>query len=399
MYKKTTSAWGLVTKLNEAHGCMRVYNFQPGNNSISLTWTDTRYASLPSGCIAADQLQAAKTATNFMEFTSGAGLQIGDKTNGSWKGFRSRITSTAFEILNEAGTAVASYGRKLIQLGKDTTDAVIELCGGRGKISFTNRQSSTSWSSDKDLDDLTLTSESIRLDSHDIALNTTNEGILESIAEDKTAHAYTRLWSSIDNQSVRPDAGFSVTVDSYYNQIISRFQMESEAFAKTTGITLQSAYADGRGKSGKVEITPDAIQMSASSSKNCTFKVTQDGAYINNVAIPTDMNDRIVAQGTSGIWRYRKFASGVAECWGNIQHTTMTNVHEAQCYQWVGFPFTFKSISTITCGSWSPAVIANYGSVYVCTRNVQMGGCQIGASAKSGLGGLYASIHVMGTWK
>ena len=136
MYKKTTSAWGLVTKLNEAHGCMRVYNFQPGNNSISLTWTDTRYASLPSGCIAADQLQAAKTATNFMEFTSGAGLQIGDKTNGSWKGFRSRITSTAFEILNEAGTAVASYGRKLIQLGKDSVDAIIELCGGKGNIKY-----------------------------------------------------------------------------------------------------------------------------------------------------------------------------------------------------------------------------------------------------------------------
>lgn len=81
-------------------------------------------------------LEAAKTATNFMEFNSGTGLQIGDKTNGSWKGFRSRITSTAFEILNEAGTAVASYGRKLIQLGKDTTDAVIELCGGKGKISY-----------------------------------------------------------------------------------------------------------------------------------------------------------------------------------------------------------------------------------------------------------------------
>lgn len=83
-----------------------------------------------------ESLEAAKTATNFMEFTSGTGLQIGDKTNGTWKGFRSRITSTAFEILNEAGTAVASYGRKLIQLGKDTTDAVIELCGGKGKISY-----------------------------------------------------------------------------------------------------------------------------------------------------------------------------------------------------------------------------------------------------------------------
>ncbi len=138
MYKKTTSTWGLVTKLNEAWGRMRVYNFRPDNESISLTWTDTRHASLPSGCIAADQLQAAKTATNFMEFTSGTGLQIGDKTNGSWKGFRSRITSTAFEILNEAGTAVASYGRKLIQLGKDSVDAVIELCGGKGRIKHEN---------------------------------------------------------------------------------------------------------------------------------------------------------------------------------------------------------------------------------------------------------------------
>lgn len=138
MYKKATSTWGLVTKLNEAWGYMRVYNFQPGNDSISLTWTDTRHASLPSGCIAADQLQAAKTATNFMEFNSGTGLQIGDKTNGSWKGFRSRITSTAFEILNEAGAAVASYGRKLIQLGKDSVDAVIELCGGKGSIKHEN---------------------------------------------------------------------------------------------------------------------------------------------------------------------------------------------------------------------------------------------------------------------
>lgn len=85
-----------------------------------------------------ESLEAAKTATNFMEFTSGTGLQIGDKTNGTWKGFRSRITSTAFEILNEAGSAVASYGRKLIQLGKDTTDAVIELCGGKGIIKYEN---------------------------------------------------------------------------------------------------------------------------------------------------------------------------------------------------------------------------------------------------------------------
>lgn len=79
---------------------------------------------------------AAKTATNFMEFTSGVGLQIGNKTNGSWSGYRTKISSSAFEILNQAGTVLASYGEKLIQLGKNATDAVIELCGGKGKIKY-----------------------------------------------------------------------------------------------------------------------------------------------------------------------------------------------------------------------------------------------------------------------
>lgn len=79
---------------------------------------------------------AAKTATNFMEFTSGVGLQIGNKTNGSWSGYRTKISSSAFEILNQEGTVLASYGEKLIQLGKNATDAVIELCGGKGKIKY-----------------------------------------------------------------------------------------------------------------------------------------------------------------------------------------------------------------------------------------------------------------------
>lgn len=77
---------------------------------------------------------AAKTATNFMEFTSGNGLQIGNKTDGSWFGYRTKISASAFEIINQAGITLAYYGDKLIQLGKNAKDAVIELCGGVGKI-------------------------------------------------------------------------------------------------------------------------------------------------------------------------------------------------------------------------------------------------------------------------
>lgn len=100
---------------------------------------------------------AAKTATNFMSFDSD-GLQVGDKTTGTWNGFRTQITSSAFNILNAAGATLASYGEKLIELGKNATDAVIRLCGGKGTIEY-------------DGDDmyLQMTSDSIRLKGNEMA--------------------------------------------------------------------------------------------------------------------------------------------------------------------------------------------------------------------------------------
>ena len=134
IYKKTTSTWGLITRLNEPYGQLRVFNYTQGSGPYTVTWTSTKLASLPSGSINANPLQAAKTATNFMQFTDGTGLEVGNKTSGSWSGYRTRISSSAFEILNRAGTTLAYYGDKLIQLGKNAKDAVIELCGGVGKI-------------------------------------------------------------------------------------------------------------------------------------------------------------------------------------------------------------------------------------------------------------------------
>ena len=134
IYKKTTSTWGLITRLNEPWGQLRVFNYTQGSGPYTVTWTSTKLASLPSGSINANPLQAAKTATNFMEFTSGNGLQIGNKTDGSWSGYRTKISASAFEIINQAGITLAYYGDKLIQLGKNTKDSVIELCGGLGKI-------------------------------------------------------------------------------------------------------------------------------------------------------------------------------------------------------------------------------------------------------------------------
>lgn len=134
IYKKATSTWGIITQLNEPYGRLKVFNYTQGSEQYTVTWTSTKLASLPSNIICANPLQAARTATNFMEFTDGTGLEVGNKSTGSWSGYRTRISSTAFEILNQAGATLAYYGDKLIQLGKNAKDAVIELCGGVGKI-------------------------------------------------------------------------------------------------------------------------------------------------------------------------------------------------------------------------------------------------------------------------
>ena len=92
---------------------------------------------------------AAKVATNYMDFTTSGGLQIGNKTSGSWSGFRTQITSSAFNILNAAGAVLASYGASLIELGKNSINAIIKLCGGKGQISYDSSDGYLKVSSDK----------------------------------------------------------------------------------------------------------------------------------------------------------------------------------------------------------------------------------------------------------
>lgn len=77
---------------------------------------------------------AAKTATNFLSYDSSNGLQVGNKSGGSWNGYRTQIMSNKFNILDSSGNAVASYGSDLVELGKNSGDSVISLCGGTGEI-------------------------------------------------------------------------------------------------------------------------------------------------------------------------------------------------------------------------------------------------------------------------
>lgn len=57
-----------------------------------------------------DAANASKVATNFMEFDSTNGLIVGNKTSGSWSGYRSQILPGSFNVLDPSSTVLASFG-------------------------------------------------------------------------------------------------------------------------------------------------------------------------------------------------------------------------------------------------------------------------------------------------
>ena len=57
-----------------------------------------------------DVANAAKVATNFLGYDSTNGLIIGNKTSGTWSGYRSQILPGSFNVLDTSSTVLASFG-------------------------------------------------------------------------------------------------------------------------------------------------------------------------------------------------------------------------------------------------------------------------------------------------
>ena len=77
---------------------------------------------------------SAKTATSFLSYDSTNGLQVGNKTSGSWSGYRTQIKPSEFNILDANGSALASYGANKVELGKGNKNAVIAFCDNAASI-------------------------------------------------------------------------------------------------------------------------------------------------------------------------------------------------------------------------------------------------------------------------
>jgi hypothetical protein len=112
--------------------------------------------------------------------------------------------------------------------------------------------------------------------------------------------------------------------------------------------------------------------------------------------------DYVVERGSNGIWTYRKWNSGLAECWGTYTSSIAINTsspiyggYRSGQITSPNFPFTFASAPTVT------ATVSNAGGHWV--NNIASGTTNVkfylSTGATSAATNRSISFHVMGNWK
>ena len=66
---------------------------------------------------------------------SGSGVEVAKKVNGSYTSTKTLMDDTGFSVLDKAGTVLSKFGSSLIELGRNSANAVIEMCDSLLSIS------------------------------------------------------------------------------------------------------------------------------------------------------------------------------------------------------------------------------------------------------------------------
>jgi hypothetical protein len=145
--------------------------------------------------------------------------------------------------------------------------------------------------------------------------------------------------------NVEPVVGLGDKTSSAYTTTINEYT-PTGFFWRDSGATGDKAKTGASVKALVVGSDPDAAVNAGSA-------VIENVLAVGNaLTIAGDpVADHVIEEGTSGIWRYRKYASGFAECWGTYSTGTV-NVSTAwgglytsytSSLPTLSFPFTFAT--------------------------------------------------------
>nr|DAK64821.1 MAG TPA: hypothetical protein [Caudoviricetes sp.] len=114
--------------------------------------------------------------------------------------------------------------------------------------------------------------------------------------------------------------------------------------------------------------------------------------------------DYIVEEGTAGIWTYRKWNSGIAECWGTYNFGPLsitspwgglrvTDVNSIL----IQHPFTFKEVLFSEARATGNNIVI-FGSIHVWSATTTTYCTLVSFDAMTNITGTIA-VHVKGRWK
>lgn len=125
----------------------------------------------------ANATNAAKTATNFVEKDADGAVIVGDKSSGSFTGYRAQVGVDSFNVVDADGSPVSTFGANKIELGNNSQDTEIAMCKNAAVIKVdTSEYSGDVLGASIEADSLALRAPNVYIQARTETMETTDEG-------------------------------------------------------------------------------------------------------------------------------------------------------------------------------------------------------------------------------
>lgn len=301
---------------NSANNAQSAADKAKADAATALSTADTAKNSADAAQAAVED--AAKTATDYIspQSTSLAndGIKIFPKSEKNNPQNYTQINQQGMQIY-KSGQKTASFGSEKISLGENSEQSIIEMCGG-------TTQFHTTKISDEALVTLSSTNEAYN------QVNEKSSVIISTKPLDETGFAPNIMklcdWKKYGKSFAVFDSHKRTRLGNVHSYVLSSAQAIDYNQTEQTETGRYGAYLGGleigaeastiyddTGSIASIEIYAEVDEYINSSTKgNVTTSINLNAHTVRINYQP--LADFIVEQGTSGIWRYEKWASGKA---------------------------------------------------------------------------------------